>query len=944
MNYSNLPVKVLQFGEGNFLRAFADYILDRSIENGDFDGSVAVIKPRGDKPLSTFATQNNRYTVAVRGADENGTVEENRTVTCLHCAINPNLEPERYEALCLGEQLRFVISNTTEAGIHFDETDSMDGIPFTFPGRVTKLLYQRYRHFGGDRSKGLYLLPCELIDHNGEALKACVLRYSALWKLESGFTAWLDTACHFCDTLVDRIVSGFPKEPAPFFAALGHEDKLLTVCEPFYLWVIQEKGELKSELPIHKANSGVLFTADITPYQERKVRLLNGAHTALTPLALLCGKECVDEVMRDPHLLPFLEGLYEEEIIPAFAGLPKAELEAFAEAVKSRFRNPFLHHRWEAISLNSWSKFVARLMPTVRDSKAVPQRIALAMAALIHLYQTRQMNDDPKILEFFRTAEPQYTSEFVESLLDDPIFGLSELKGTQFAHNVIKWLVQLKAFGAERCIRAFRNVIRIHPKDNVAVATDTLLPISPLCVDGQLTGVNTDTIPVGHKIALERIEEGETVYKYGCPIGIATKPIGIGDHVHSHNLRSALTGSEVFTYSGGYSAECTAAAPTFRGFRRKNGKVGIRNEIWIIPTVGCVGGTAEKLAQLANAQKPAHIDAVVALTHPYGCSQLGDDHAATRQLLANLAAHPNAAGVLLLGLGCENNQLADLLPLVQQPNLRTLVCQEANDELAEGLTHVLQLMEHAETARTEVSAAELVIGIKCGGSDAFSGITANPLVGKLSDTLCGFGGSVVMGEVPEMFGAETALLARCENEAVFTAALAMVNEFKDYYLSKNLPICENPSPGNRAGGITTLEEKSLGCTQKSGLSPVTDVLPYGGVHRKKGVTLLSTPGNDLVASTALAAAGCHMVLFTTGRGTPFGTCVPTVKLSTNSALAQKKPGWIDFDAGTLLGGDSMDALSQKLLQFVLQVAEGAGTKNELLNDRQIAIFKNGVTL
>ncbi len=943
MDFSSLPIRVLQFGEGNFLRAFADWIIDRSNERGDFGGSIAVTKPRGDKPLELFAAQSNRYTVAVRGTDEKGLVEKDRTVTSLACAINPNLETDLYEALCLGEALRFVISNTTEAGIRFDEGDRFEGVPFTFPGRITKLLYQRFVHFGGDEGRGLYLLPCELIDHNGQALYECVTRYARLWQLPSEFMQWVDRACFFCDTLVDRIVSGYPAEAQPFHEKLGWEDRLLTVCEPFYLWVIQEKGRIREEFPVDKANSGVVFAADVTPYKERKVRLLNGAHTSLTPIALLMGKECVDEIMTDADLLPFLEGLYDEEIIPAFTSLPRAELESFAQSVKTRFSNPFLHHRWEAISLNSWSKFVARLMPTVRDSRSVPQRIALSMAALVRLYSTRQMNDDPKVLEFFRNANFTNASELLDALVDTWVFGLQELKNTEFLRAVCHWLVQINTFGLASCVRAFRSVIRIHSNDNVAVAVREQAPAIPLCVDGRLLHTN-EAIPMGHKVALRHIKAGETVYKYGCSIGIATQNIAPGDHVHSHNLHSALTGTEQFAYSGGCTATAFEAAPTFRGYLRPSGKAGIRNEIWIIPTVGCINGTAHRLAQLADSAKPAHIDAVIALEHPYGCSQLGEDHAATRQLLADLASHPNAAGVLLLGLGCENNQLADLLPLVEQSNLRTLVCQEEADELEVGMTLLHQLMENAQRERTEIPASRLVIGIKCGGSDAFSGITANPLVGKLSDRVCSFGGSVVMGEVPEMFGAETALLARCENEAVFDAALGIINEFKDYYLSKNLPICENPSPGNRAGGITTLEEKSLGCTQKSGLTPVTDALPYGAVHRRPGVTLLSTPGNDLVASTALAAAGCQMVLFTTGRGTPFGTCVPTVKIATNNALAEKKAGWIDFNAGTLLTGDSMDARAEKLLQYVLSVASGEVTKNELLDDRQIAIFKNGVTL
>ena len=943
-DFSNRPLRVLQYGEGNFLRSFADLMIQNANEAGDFSGSVAVIKPRGDAPLEQFARQSNRYTVAIQGIDDTGVVEQDCPVTCLSYALNPNLEPALYDELCLSPTLRFVISNTTEAGIRYDSGDCYDPVPKTYPGRVARLLHRRFSHFQGDASKGLYLIPCELIDNGGQALHDCVLQYAHLWGLGEDFIAWMEENCFFLNTLVDRIVSGFPKDTsAEHFARLGYEDALLSVCEPFALWAIEEKGNIREEFPIHKANPGVLYVPDVTPYKKRKVRLLNGAHTAMTPLALLSGKTFVAEAMADPLLRPFFDGLFDEEIIPAFTGLPKAELEQFARDVAIRFENPFLGHRWEAISLNSFSKFVARLMPTVRDCATVPQRIALAFAALVRLYCLTQRNDDPEVLAFFEECKSLAPQTLVDRLLKTPCFQLQELVGTEFAKAAIFWLEQLENHGVAACVGAFSGLIHIHSKDNVAVAKRLLTAGSPVVFHGKLLRVKTD-IPVGHKVALTPIPKGETICKYGCSIGLATEDIAPGSHVHSHNLRSALTGKEEFTYQPKASTNGTEDAPTFQGFLRPDGKVGIRNDIWIIPTVGCINGTAQRLAQIAAAEKPQWIDSVQALTHPYGCSQLGEDHAATRQILADLASHPNAGGVLLLGLGCENNQLADLLPLVDHPNVKTLICQESDDEFAEGLDLIRELMENANAERQPIGADKLIIGIKCGGSDGFSGITANPLVGRLSDRLCAFGGSVVMGEVPEMFGAEGSLFPRCESKEVFHSALSMINDFKDFYLSMGLPVCENPSPGNRAGGITTLEEKSLGCTQKSGLWPIVDALPYGATHRKSGVTLLSTPGNDLVASTALAAAGCHMVLFTTGRGTPFGTCVPTVKISTNSALAQKKSGWIDFDAGALLDKQTMDSLTPQLLSFVLAVAGGQAAKNEANNCREITIFKTGATL
>lgn len=940
MDYAQKPLRILQFGEGNFLRAFADNFIDRANEAGCFSGSVAIVKPRGDKPLTQFSRQDNRYTVCVRGADETS----NRTITSVRHALNPNLEPELYEHIILSDDLRFVISNTTEAGIHFDPADSSQGIPCTYPGRVTKLLYQRFIHFHGDNTKGLYLLPCELNDHNGELLRDCVLQYARLWQLPEEFLCWVEESCWFLDTLVDRIVSGFPTDSTPYFQDLGWNDNLLTVCEPFCLWVIQEKGNIRQEFPLDKADSGILFVPDVTPYKERKVRLLNGAHTAMTGLSLLLGKECVDESINDPALQSYLDALFDQEIIPAFTTLPKEELEQFAADVKERFRNPHLHHRWSAIRLNAFSKFAARLMPTVRQCSAVPQRIALALAALIELYCVDPASDDSQILAFFAENASLSPDALIRKLISTPIFGLSELADTPFQQAVILWLEQIRTKGALCCVSAFSAALRIHPTDNVAVCKYPLAEGDTVCVDGSILAGSS--IPMGHKIAVDAIRQGEPIIKYGFPIGVATGDIAPGEHVHSHNMTSALTGHETFTYTPYTPALSDAGAvPTFSGFRRSSGKVGIRNEIWIIPTVGCINSIAQTLAQQANSRRPEGVDAVVALTHPYGCSQLGDDHTATCTILADLANHPNAGGVLLLGLGCENNQLNQLLPLVHAANLRTLVCQETSDELSAGAVLLDELMDTAAKAcRQEIPASELVIGLKCGGSDAFSGITANVLTGSLSDRLCAMGGSVVMGEVPEMFGAEASLLPRCANEEVFRQADAMIRDFKAYYLDQGLPVCENPSPGNRAGGITTLEEKSMGCTQKCGRAPITDVQDYGGVHRTRGVTLLRTPGNDLVASTALAAAGCHMVLFTTGRGTPYGTCVPTVKLSTNTALAQKKNGWIDFDAGTLLGIDTLSGRTDDLLQYVLSVASGCQTKNEQLNCREIAIFKNGVTL
>ncbi len=441
----------------------------------------------------------------------------------------------------------------------------------------------------------------------------------------------------------------------------------------------------------------------------------------------------------------------------------------------------------------------------------------------------------------------------------------------------------------------------------------------------------------GHKYALRDIKTGEDIIKYGNSIGHATCDIKKGEHVHTHNVKTNLSGNLEYTYAptvDAYSPKESDA--TFMGYVRSNGEVGIRNEVWIVNTVGCVNKIAERLAAATGAH---------AFTHPFGCSQLSEDQLTTQKILAGMVNHPNAAGVLVLGLGCENNNIAvfkEHLGEYDPERVRFLNCQDVEDEFEEGVRIIKELQEYAARfERVPVPVSKLKIGLKCGGSDGYSGITANPLCGRLCDLHTSFGGSCVLTEVPEMFGAEHLLMQRCVSEEVFNRTVALINDFKDYFTRHNQVVYENPSPGNKKGGITTLEEKSLGCIQKGGLSPVTDCLDYGDRVTKPGLSLLNGPGNDIVAVTNLMAAGAHIILFTTGRGTPLGGAVPTVKISTNTPLYQKKRNWIDFDAGRCLLGDE---LTDELYSYIIRVAEGEETSNEKHGFREISIFKDGVTL
>lgn len=495
-----------------------------------------------------------------------------------------------------------------------------------------------------------------------------------------------------------------------------------------------------------------------------------------------------------------------------------------------------------------------------------------------------------------------------------------------------------------------KNHIQIHEKDNVIVA------LQDICEGSVLQGIKAlENIPAGHKMALTDIREGHKIIKYGYCIGIAKADIKAGAWIHTHNIKTALGEILEYTYEPVDTALEATEDVTFMGFPRKNGRVGVRNEIWVIPTVGCVNNIASTIAREANkrlnkmsVETTESVEEVIAFPHPYGCSQMGDDQENTRRILADLIQHPNAGGVLVLGLGCENSNVEVLKPYlgeIDEDRVKFLVCQEVEDEIETAAKLVDELIAFAAKSRREpVSVSKLIVGMKCGGSDGFSGITANPLVGKFSDLLVSKGGTTILTEVPEMFGAETILMNRCENEALFDKTVCLINDFKQYFVDHNQTIYENPSPGNKKGGISTLEDKSLGCTQKSGSSAVKGVLSYGEYATTSGLNLLSAPGNDLVAATALAASGAHIVLFTTGRGTPFACPVPTMKISTNSALAGKKSNWIDFNAGVLVEEEEMQEVVDRFFDYVIRVASGEKVASERAGFHDMAIFKKGVTL
>ena len=492
-----------------------------------------------------------------------------------------------------------------------------------------------------------------------------------------------------------------------------------------------------------------------------------------------------------------------------------------------------------------------------------------------------------------------------------------------------------------------QDIVKINQNDNVAVALRPIEAGETLQVGGAAV-TTTEEIPQGHKFALRPIQAGEEVVKYGFRIGFAKEDIPTGSWVHVHNVKTGL--GDVLSYT--YEPAKMDVEPTehayFQGYRRADGKVGVRNEIWIIPTVGCVNSIAKALEARARDLVKGTVEDIIAFPHPYGCSQMGDDQENTRKVLADMIHHPNAGGVLVLGLGCENSNIPVLMDYIGEydaQRVKFLQCQDVEDEMETAMEMLEELAEYAGAfSREQIDASELIIGMKCGGSDGLSGITANPVVGAFSDLLVSKGGTTILTEVPEMFGAETILMNRCETPELFEKTVDLINDFKNYFTSHNQTIYENPSPGNKKGGISTLEDKSLGCTQQSGSALVKGVLGYAEPVKVKGLNLLSAPGNDLVASTALAVSGAHIVLFTTGRGTPFASPVPTVKISSNSKLAGHKDNWIDFNAGRMVEDKTKEEMAQALFDYVLEVASGRKVKAEEAGFHDMAIFKQGVTL
>lgn len=980
---SDLPEKIIQFGEGNFLRGFIDWMVHQLNKKGLFNGRIVAVQPTPHgRVVGKLNAQNGLYTTILQGLKDGQIVDEREIITSVSRGINPYEDWQACLKCAEDPAIEYVFSNTTEAGLTYNPEDTADMMPpLSYPGKLTLYLYHRYTFFHGAADKGMIIVPCELLDDNGIVLKNLVLQYCKDWKLPIEFKQWIEESNLFLNTLVDRVVSGYPKAAADKFAAeLGYEDQLMVCGELFHFLAIEGDASIEEKLPFRQIGLNVMIAKDIAPYRKRKVRILNGAHTSSAPAAFLAGIDTVGAMMADKIAGKFVRQTVYEEIMPSI-DLEQSMLGEFANAVMERFENPFIEHYLLSILLNSSSKFQARVMPSIEEYYKkfgiLPQRLLFSFAAYIYLYKNNkgsgntvqgqrgndayEITDDAAAIMAMREAWQFYDGTLTQAIkvsqavLRNKTLWKKDLSASkEMTEEVGAFLFEIDQQGAASvmqrlCETQTIDALQIHADDNVAVALRDL-PAGHEVKIGDHYITLQEAIARGHKFALEKIVAEEDVIKYGFPIGRSKMDIEKGSWVHTHTLATKLDEKMEYRYEPVALPVLPKQEQVFQGYRRNTGKVGIRNEVWIIPTVSCVNRTAQLLAQAGQKiiNQYDHVDGCSVFTHPYGCSQMGEDQETTQQILADFVNHPNAGAVLVVGLGCENNNVEafkKVLGEYDDNRVKFLVAQEEEDEFAAAEKLLKVLLSYADKSRrTPCPFDELVVGLKCGGSDGLSGITANPLIGEFSDILVGSGGTAVLTEVPEMFGAETLLMNRAEDERIFNKMVNLINNFKGYFESHHQTVYENPSPGNKKGGISTLEDKSLGCVQKGGRAAVVDVLNYGECVKKKGLQILQGPGNDAVSTTALAAAGCQLILFSTGRGTPWGTAVPTVKISTNTTLFEHKRNWIDFNAGSLVDAKEMSTLRDELADYIIAVASGQKVKAEEMGFQEIAIWKSGVTM
>jgi len=1024
---SELPEKVLQFGTGVLLRGLPDYLIDQANRQGVFNGRVVVVKSTSGGDIHAFERQDNLYTVCTRGIFGGTTVHKNEVCTAISRVLSAADEWAEILACAKNPDLEIVLSNTTEVGIQLVLEDIRQTPPASFPAKLLAFLLARFEAVSADADKGLVIVPTELIPENGKRLEAIVLELARHNGLEKPFFEWLENACIFCNSLVDRIVPGAPPaaQTDDFFKELGYRDDLLTIAEPYSFWAIEGNERVKKVLSFQKVMAeAVAIEPDITRFRERKLRLLNGTHTLACGLAQLAGFETVDKAMSDADFSKFVERLMLHEIAPAIpARLPAGDAENFGRQVLDRFRNPFIEHRWSSIAMQYGLKMKTRIVPLLlehfRKNSAPPRGMALGMAAFLVFYrEARPAVSDDSAAYFFEkwnAAPPE--NWLPEVLADAERWGadLSVLPG--FSEAVLGWIGQILERGAGAAIKASasvgvtqsrpdttsdtasKRILQIHPSDNAIVALTDLKKGETVQLNGQAWTL-ADDVAGKHKFAAAPLRAGDAVRMYGVLVGRAQTDIAAGGLLTTANLKHAAAN---FSVNGKHAARWTAPDVsnwqnrTFNGFHRADGRVGTANHWLVVPLVFCENRNVEVLREallaelgydrhnryrhlarsLADAYRsgkteeisfdfdektPAerlfpNVDGLKFLLHDGGCGCNRQDSDTLCGLLAGYITHPNTAGATILSLGCQNAQVKILEEEIRRrdPNFQKplviLEQQQIGTEaqmLEAAIRKTLAGMAEANLAeRRPAPLSKLCIGLECGGSDGFSGISANPVLGHLSDMLVAMGGSVILSEFPELCGVEQELCDRCTDRPTAERFSELMRGYHARAKADGSGFDMNPSPGNIRDGLITDAIKSAGAAKKGGNSPVVDVLDYPEMVTKAGLNLLCTPGNDVESTTGEVAAGATVVLFTTGLGTPTGNPIaPVVKVSSNSALARRMPDIIDFDAGGVITGEvSIEAAAENLLDFVVRVASGeAEVAAVRLGQNDFIPWKRGISL